>query len=132
MKLILLALMLIVNMPANSQTLNDIDVLEKRNQECLDEGLQMLKCMSDYYNQMDSMLNVAYKACKKRLSTSQMKILKDEQIAWLKKRDIYFKKLRSDIIKSEHHVSELQRLEMFLEMNNFIEERVRALIGKLK
>ncbi|WP_310558579.1 hypothetical protein [Flavobacterium sp.] len=51
-----------------------IDALEKKNQECLDKGVNMLNCSQNYYIQMDSLLNVVYKRIKGELNSHSLKM----------------------------------------------------------
>lgn len=90
MSFILLLLFFAKN--CNSQTIKTIDSISNAFQKRLDTGVEMLKCTRDFYLQMDSMLNVVYNKLRTKLNTSEKDILKKEQLTWLKKRDVYFKK----------------------------------------
>lgn len=53
----------------------------------------MLNCTLEYYSKIDVELNIAYKKIRTKLSKPEQKKLKSQQLAWLKKRDLYFKKI---------------------------------------
>jgi len=76
---------------AKAQSLKSLDEITKKHQACLDTGVDMLGCSKMYYLQVDSLLNVAYNQLRFKMSGSDKESLKKEQLAWLKKRDSYFK-----------------------------------------
>ncbi len=78
-----------------SQTAATVSELDTLFQHCLDKGDDMLGCTYKYYNQMDSMLNVVYKMIRNSKDSAGKASLKSEELAWLKDRNEYFKKLDS-------------------------------------
>jgi uncharacterized protein YecT (DUF1311 family) len=83
-----------------AQSLKTIEELERKHQACLDSGINMFGCSKRFYFQMDSMLNIAYNALRSALPPEGKAALKEEQLAWLKKRDIYFKKQNASYRKN--------------------------------
>jgi uncharacterized protein YecT (DUF1311 family) len=92
----ILLLFILVSFHSNSQTLKTVAKLETAHQKCLDTGIGMRNCSYKYLNQSDSLLNVAYKNLRLKLTSEEKEKLKKEQLIWLKKRDQYFKKAYSD------------------------------------
>lgn len=75
--------------PAGAQqvTTSYLDRLAKEHQACLDSGLRMMDCATDYYATMDSLLNVVYRQLRAGLNPAHKDALKKEQLAWLRRRD---------------------------------------------
>ena len=99
-----------------------IDALEKKNQECLDKGVNMLNCSQNYYIQMDSLLNVVYKRIKGELNTNSKEILRIKQLDWLKIRDAEFKKIDSKETGLGNGSDDL--MSKTQEKANYVKERV--------
>ena len=73
-----------------------IQKLDTELQNCLDNTQNnMLNCTLEYYNKIDNQLNITYKKIKSKLSKTEQEKLKSKQLAWLKKRDLYFKAEKS-------------------------------------
>jgi len=68
-----------------------LKTLQDKYQKCLDQGANMVSCSLKYYEQMDSLLNVQYKILRSKCDSIQKANLKDEQLSWLKNRDMAFK-----------------------------------------
>lgn len=120
---------------AKSQTQYTLDSLKKVNQACLDSGIGMTGCAGNYYQQMDSLLNVVYKKLYARSNSSAKLELKKEQLQWLKERDRSFKKI------SDENKKEAQKDEMLRHFNtmfnlqeeaDFVQKQVAVLIKRLK
>jgi uncharacterized protein YecT (DUF1311 family) len=119
----------------HAQTLKNIADFKQQEQKCADEGTNMRGCAIDYYNQMDSILNLAYYNLRKKLPPSEIVALKNEEIKWLKKRNAYFRKLE----KEEERESGMEKgdwreteyLGVAIDEDNFVEERTIALIKRL-
>ena len=83
---------------------------------------------------MDSMLNAVYIKLKATLGARQKEALKNQQLAWIKKRDIYFKK--QDKVFQKNYKKEEWGTDMEMitydDKANFIKERVTILIRRLK
>lgn len=118
---------------SNSQTIEVVNKMKSDYQRCLDSGNGMKNCSVVYYNQSDSLLNVAYKNLKLKLSAKEQSKLKKEQLEWLKKRDLYFRKVYQDTKKEGHFTEGSSDFEMviFDEEANYVFARVKELIRKM-
>jgi uncharacterized protein YecT (DUF1311 family) len=87
------------------QAESTIESLSKRYQSCLDKGENMLGCSQGYYKEMDSLLNVVYNHIRVTCDSIEKENLKDEQLAWLKERDDYFKETYSEFKKGNDNIS---------------------------
>jgi uncharacterized protein YecT (DUF1311 family) len=117
----------------NAQTIQTIELMSKKHQACLDSGVQMLKCSRSYYFQMDSTLNVVYNKLKIKLNTKERDSLKRDEIAWIKKKDIYFKK-QNEIYNSKFEKGEWGSDMYMITYDNdaeFIKARIIVLLNKL-
>lgn len=92
MRLVIISVLFALNVSA--QNFNETLIkLSNQNQECLDKGGNMLGCSQKYNIQVDSLLNVVYKNIRKDLNETQQLDLKNKQLAWIKNRDLEFKKI---------------------------------------
>jgi uncharacterized protein YecT (DUF1311 family) len=116
-----------------AQTIETVNKLKTSYQRCLDSGNGMKNCSIDYYNQSDSLLNVAYRNLKLKLSSKEQSKLKKEQLDWIKKRDLYFEKVYSDTKKEGHFAEGRSDFDMvvFDEKANYVFARVRELIKRI-
>ncbi len=114
-----------------AQTLTTVEKLENKYQECLDSGIGMKKCASDFYLTCDSLLNVSFKNLKIKLNKTDQNNLKIEQINWLKKRDTYFKKASIEA-KNEmgEQFSNDYKMVLFDKKSEFVMLRVKELIKR--
>lgn len=99
----------------------------------MDAGIDMLGCVQHFYIQMDSMLNVVYNNSKAILNLSEKEAFKKEQLAWLKKRDVYFKKkdkIFQDNIKKGNGGQDMRMINIDNKAN-YVKARVLVLIKKL-
>lgn len=95
-KIQILFLLFIISFCSYSQENKTIQKLDTELQNCLDNTQNnMLNCTLEYYNKIDDQLNITYKKIKSKLSKTEQEKLKSKQLAWLKKRDLYFKKVAS-------------------------------------
>jgi uncharacterized protein YecT (DUF1311 family) len=117
----------------NAQTMETVSKLKTSYQKCVDSGSGMKNCAIEYYNESDSLMNVAYRNLKLKLSSKEQSKLKKEQLDWIKKRDLYFEKVYSDTKKEGHFVEGSSDFDMvvFDEKANYIFARVKELIKKL-
>lgn len=117
----------------NAQTMETVSKLKTSYQKCVDSGSGMKNCAIEYYNESDSVMNVAYRNLKLKLSSKEQSKLKKEQLDWIKKRDLYFEKVYSDTKKEGHFVEGSSDFDMvvFDEKANYIFARVKELIKKL-
>jgi uncharacterized protein YecT (DUF1311 family) len=106
---------------------NDIVLIDKHYQTCLDDG-QNMRCALTYYNQMDSCLTVTYKQLLSKLDKASKTALKKEQSTWLKDKEKEFKAI------DQGNTIEGRDGEMTIEDEKakFIKERVLVLINKLE
>lgn len=87
-------LLFLISFNSYSQENKMIQKLDTELQNCLDNTQNnMLNCTQVYYNKIDEQLNVTYKKIRATLSKPEQEKLKSQQLAWLKKRDLYFKKV---------------------------------------
>lgn len=126
MRILSTIIILFISTVVYSQTLKDLRKLEAQNQSCLDKGIDMIGCQICYYQQLDSVLNLAYNNLRKSLSVDEKAALKTKQLKWLQERDAYFRKLDHDRDKNE---IEIGRLAMYLSMNNYIKDRIIYLLN---
>jgi uncharacterized protein YecT (DUF1311 family) len=125
MRLLVTILLLFVGTHVFSQTTKDLREMETQNQSCLDEGIDMIGCQIRYYQQLDSVLNLAYSNLRSKLSEKEKASLKTKQLKWLQERDVYFRNLENDRDTSEIEIGQLAK---YLEMNNYIKDRIIYLL----
>ena len=80
-----------IHQNGDAQIRKNIDSLQAIEQNCLDSGISgkhMENCSCEFRNQMDSILNVVYNNIRKNLNAKQKEILKQEELNWLRKREI--------------------------------------------
>lgn len=130
----IIPLFLLLTTSSFAQSLKDIKQAEIAHQKCLDQGGYMLGCSRDFYALSDSLLNVVYNKVRNQLTPEAKEKLKTEQLAWLKKRDAYFKKEFQNL-KDERQVDEDSqdfKMIMYDIKANFVMERVKYFIHKLE
>lgn len=87
-------LLFLINLSLYSQENKTIQKLDTELQSCLDNTQNnMLNCTLEYYNKIDEQLNIIYKKVRAKLNKPEQEKLKSQQLVWLKKRDLYFKKV---------------------------------------
>ena len=125
-------ILIIISFNCNSQTLKTIEKIESSYQNCLDKGDNMKGCSVEYYKKADSLLNVAYKKLRLKLSVKEQSSLKAEQLEWLKKRDKYFKKVYSETKKEGDFIEGSNDFDMIVidKKAEFVFERVKVLIKR--
>lgn len=100
MRKLLLFLSLMVGVQTFAQTKRAVvDSLEKGYQRCLAQTRYTYGCALEYYQQMDSMLDIVYRQLYSRLDTSRRRNLKVEQGLWIEKKESYFKLLDTRVEK---------------------------------
>lgn len=124
---------ILIAFQCNAQTMETVNKLRNDYQTCLNSGSGMKNCSIEYYNQSDSLLNVAYKNLKLKLSSKEQSRLKKEQLDWVKKRDLYFEKVYSDTKKEGHFIEGSSDFDMvvFDEKANYVFTRVKELIKRI-
>lgn len=104
-----------------------IQKLDTELQNCLDNTQNnMLNCTQVYYNKIDEQLNVTYKKIRATLSKPEQEKLKSQQLAWLKKRDKYFKKTETETAKKLGNENQSQDYRMICIHENalFVKDRI--------
>jgi uncharacterized protein YecT (DUF1311 family) len=75
---------------------------------------------------MDSLLNIVYNDLRRKLSTKEKDLLKQEQLAWLKERDRYFKQQYKGVEKefgfARSEWGEVEYLAVYIGMNDFVKK----------
>ena len=119
-------LLLLISFSSYSQENKAIQKLDTELQNCLDTGSGMLNCTQVYYNQIDDLLNVTYKKIRTSLKKSEHEKLKSQQLAWLKKRDQYFKKVQGETAKELDGDNSSQDYRMICIHKNalFVKDRI--------
>lgn len=93
----LIYLLFLISFNFYSQKNKAIQKLDTELQKCLDDTKNnMLNCTLEYYNKIDEQLNVIYKKVRTKLNKTEQEKLKKQQLSWLKKRDLYFKKVAAE------------------------------------
>jgi uncharacterized protein YecT (DUF1311 family) len=120
------------SLSCHSQADKVIAQLDKEHQKCLDNGNNMANCSFEYYTKMDDLLNITYKKIRLDLSKDQQQQLKNLQIAWLKERDQYFKKVEKETAATLDGDNESQDYRMICSHENalFVKERIISLEKK--
>lgn len=119
-----------------AQTLKNVEDIKHKAQLQFDKGIHMLNTQSILYDELDSLLNVAYKKLMKKLPPKDATNLRLQQREWLKNRDVYYNKLikitekeldlpRKDWRETEHLIYRSYQTE-------YLEKRVVALINQLQ
>lgn len=129
----LLICFMVFSFNCEAQTMETVNKIQTSYQNCVNSGNGMKNCAIDYYNQSDSLLNVAYKNLKLKVSSKEQSKLKKEQLDWLKKRDQYFEKVYTDTKKEGHFVEGSSDFDMvvFDEKAKFVFIRVKDLIKRI-
>lgn len=126
-KIQILFLLFIISFCSYSQENKTIQKLDTELQNCLDNTQNnMLNCTLEYYNKIDDQLNITYKKIKSKLSKTEQEKLKSKQLAWLKKRDLYFKKVASKTASDldGDHSSQDYRMICSHENALFVKDRI--------
>lgn len=111
-----------------AQLLNHIDSL---HQACFDSGGNMWNCSNDFYNQMDSLLNVVYRSIKGKLTPEAFQMLKQEQLKWISKRDIVYSKANKENIKDGLGITDASMAALNTKAE-FVKERTLYLLKNYK
>ncbi|MEP6806482.1 MAG: lysozyme inhibitor LprI family protein [Flavobacterium sp.] len=129
----LLLFFVVLAFHCNAQTIETVNNVKSSYQQCLNSGSGMKNCAIEYYNQSDSLLNVAYRNLKLKLSSKEQSKLKKEQLDWLKKRDLYFEKVYTDTKKEGHFIEGSSDFDMvvFDEKANYVFSRVKEIIKRI-
>jgi len=105
--------------------------IDSNYQLCLDSGINMYGCTINYFQTMDSMLNVTYKIIRLKLNQADKDALTKKQLIWLKKRDREYK-----IIDSQPNIDGLRHIDNLMvkldKKAQFINDRIYELINIYK
>ncbi len=123
---------MLIGIKSHSQSLKTIEKIEKSYQECLDSGNNMRGCSINYYTKADSLLNVVYQKKREKRTDLEKNNLKKEQLKWLKKRDLYFKKEYSNLKKEDLVMEGSTDFDMIYydRKASFVMKRVKELINR--
>ncbi len=127
-------LFLCLAVSAQAQSLKSVTDIEKKYKDCVSPGYGFLDCSNAYYDEMDQLLNVAYKKLRGKMTPEQKNALKTEQVKWLAKRDAYFKKIDKrafDAIESGSGGDEMERSAAVSDKAEYVKIRVKELIQRL-
>lgn len=130
---IILSLFILFSFHCTAQTMKTVTKLEIAHQDCLDTGIGMKNCSITYYYQSDSLLNLAYKNLRLKLSSQEKSKLRTEQLGWLKKRDQYFRKVYIDTKKEGYFEEGSSDFDMviFDLKADYVFVRVKELIKRI-
>ncbi|QOG03277.1 lysozyme inhibitor LprI family protein [Flavobacterium sp. MDT1-60] len=126
-KIYLIFFLSLISFCSYSQESKEIQKLEIELQKCLDDTQNnMLNCTIEYYNKIDKQLNITYNKIRPTLSKSEQEQLKSKQLAWLKKRDQYFKKVEVETAKELDGENSSQDYRMICSHENalFVRDRI--------
>jgi uncharacterized protein YecT (DUF1311 family) len=126
-KILLAFALFFIGLNSYSQENKAIQKLDTELQKCLDDTKNnMLNCTLEYYNKIDEELNVIYKKIRTTLTKPEQEKLKNQQLAWLKKRDQYFKKVKTETAKELDGENESQDYRMICVHKNalFVKDRI--------
>ncbi len=128
MKLTFCVILLII-LKANSQNFSDeLTTIKSKNQECLNVGKHMFDCSVKYYQESDSLLNVVYDRIKSNLRSEEKNDLVNSQLAWIKLRNLEFKKINSKNTDLGNGLDD--KMIKNQEKANFTSKRIQFLINK--
>jgi len=120
-------ILFLISFYSYSQENKAIQKLDTELQKCLDDTQNnMLNCTLEYYTKIDEQLNITYKKIKATLSKTEQEKLKNQQLAWLKKRDQYFKKVKIETAKELDGENASQDYRMICSHKNalFVRDRI--------
>lgn len=126
----LIFILFLIGLNSHSQENKTIQKLDTELQKCLDDtGNNMLSCTLEYYNKIDEQLNITYKKIRAILSKPEQEKLKNKQLAWLKKRDLHFKKVEAETAKELDGDNASQDYRMICSHENalFVRDRIMEL-----
>ena len=122
---------LLIGFSSFSQSIKKIEKLSVNYQNCLDNGINMLGCSNNYYIEIDNLLNEVYKKIKLKMSSLEKEKLKKEQINWLIKRDLYFKKAYSEAKVEAEGLSNNDLQMIYIDKKaEYVKSRIITLIEK--
>lgn len=127
MRKIQILFLFIISFYSYSQENKTIQKLDTELQNCLDNTQNnMLNCTLEYYKKIDDQLNITYKKISATLSKPKHEKLKIQQLAWLKKRDLHFKKVAAKTASylDGDHSSQDYRMICSQENALFVKDRV--------
>lgn len=123
----ILFILFLISFHSYSQENKAIQKLDTELQKCLDDTQNnMLNCTLEYYTKIDEQLNRTYKKIRTNLSKPEQEKLKTQQLAWLKKRDQYFKNVKAETAKELDGENASQDYRMICSHKNalFVRDRI--------
>ena len=126
-KKFLFFILFLISSYSYSQINKAIQKLDTELQKCLDDTQNnMLNCTLEYYTRIDDQLNVTYKRIRATLNQPEQEKLKNQQLAWLIKRDQYFKKVKIETAKELDGENASQDYRMICSHKNalFVRDRI--------
>ena len=130
----LIFLLLFVNKSyTQSVNMKKVESINVNYQKCLDSGVDMLGCSNKYFFFCDKLLNEVYQIIRQKLSEKEKTNLRNDQLKWLKERDLFFIKAVK-IAKEEAEDLPEEDLQMIYmdKKSEYVKERVVFLIKKYK
>lgn len=133
MKFLFLCMTMCLSLSAFGQiSKNAVDSLDKQYQQNLGGGKSPYACALQYYNEMDSLLNVVYNQLVTTMNDPQRESLQISQEQWTEKKEAYFKEI--DIRVEKKRPMTLAGLDddMIVTDNKaaYIKNRVMELLAK--
>jgi len=137
-KIISLLVLFVISAGAYAQQGRSLSALQRAYQACLDTGNNGYGCAVGFYQQMDSLLNNVYNGIRAKSTPEQKENLKDEQLEWLSKRDLYFKKTFTEVKKNSPGItpanlakaSKDDKMVMYNANAVFVKSRVAVLMKR--
>lgn len=96
MKKILVLVLVFYCASGFSQTIEEVEVLKKEHEDCLDQAENLAACSVTYYDKTNVLFDKVFRNVRDKLNSEQKKKLKEEQFLWLKNKTTYFDKVYKD------------------------------------
>ena len=96
MKKIVFLILFLCSITGFTQTISDVEALKAEHSECLDSGENIIACSVAYYDKTNELFDKVFRRVRERATPTERKILKDNQLLWLKKKTAYFDKVYKD------------------------------------
>ena len=113
-----------------SQDSNDLYKLEQKASNC---QFSPSVCASQYYQDLDNLLNTTYKKGLSLRAISDQLKYREAQREWLKYRDAQFQKILSNFLQEnqmrENEMREVERVEVLGQKSEVVKKRVLYLLS---
>jgi uncharacterized protein YecT (DUF1311 family) len=116
---------------AKAQMIKAVEFVDELWSSCASNPRQdLLDCSRDYYDRMDSLLNVVYAKYRSKLDAAEKAQLKKTQLGWLEKRDKHFEEIDREYDKLDRkgEAGISTRANVIIGYTEFVRERVLFLI----